>query len=333
MSLSMAAIFVLLDPIHPARNVFAQDDQTVHHQMNHEAMEFMMEGHDVVTGKPFSAHDMTEKNSSTGMAPSNEQAPMHGAIKGADAPSAHDHKAMQAKATQENLFKSVGLTEKLGATIPLHLSFTDEKGATVYLSDIVDRPTLLQLVFYHCPQTCNLMMASLAGTLPSVTFEPGKDYRVITVSFDHEDTPLIASETKANYMNLLPRDFPVDQWHFLTGSLDAIRKLTLATGFRFKRVEQHNFIHPNVLMVLGDDGKIIRYLYGVEYLPFDVSMAITEATRGTPALSIKKILTYCFNYDPKGKKYVFKTFQITGMVLMLVLGAFFFFFLRKGNPK
>lgn len=232
-----------------------------------------------------------------------------------------------------NLFESVILDEKLGAKVPLDLTFVDEKGKSVKLSDLIDRPVLLQLVFYQCPQSCNLMMANLASILKSVTFTPGSDFRILTVSFDHEDTPLVASETKSNYMNLLPADFPADEWKYLTGSLTEIKPLTSAVGFRFKRVEQHNFIHPNVLIVLSHDGTVIRYLYGTEYLPFDVSMAITEAAKGTPAVSIKKLLTFCFNYDPKGKKYVFKTFQVSGVLLLLLLGGFFLFVLRKGAKK
>ncbi|MBF0234043.1 MAG: SCO family protein, partial [Desulfamplus sp.] len=234
---------------------------------------------------------------------------------------------------QENLFESVILDEKLGAKIPLDLSFIDENGQAVKLSDLVDRPVLLQLVFYHCPQSCNFMMANLASILESVTFTPGKDYRIVTVSFDHEDTPAIASDTKSNYINLMSASFPTDQWKYLTGNLPEINALTSAVGFKFKRVEQHNFVHPNALIVLSHDGTVIRYLYGTEYLPFDVSMALTEAAKGTPSVSIKKLLTFCFDYDPESKKYVFKTFQVSGIVLLIVLGGFFFIVLRKGNKN
>lgn len=231
----------------------------------------------------------------------------------------------------ENHFNSVGVDEKLGEKIPLDLPFVDEEGRSITLGEVVDTPVLLQLVFYHCPQACNMMMANLASILESVTFVPGEDYRIVTVSFDHEDDPAIASDTKSNYMNILSDEFPKDQWHYLTGTTPAIHALTSAVGFRFKRLKQHNFVHPNVLIVLSGDGTIIRYLYGLEYLPFDVSMAITEAVRGTPAISIKKLLSYCFDYDPEGKKYVFKAFRVSGVVLILLLGAFFLLLLKKGN--
>lgn len=235
-------------------------------------------------------------------------------------------------ATDETaLFNSVGMDEKLGRKIPSDIVFRDSGGRSVRLGDLLGVPVILQLVFYSCPQSCNLMMAGLATILGDVTATPGKDYRIVTISFDTDDTPDIAADTKFNYMKLLPPGFPEDQWHYLTGDVNAVRDITRAVGFRFKKTGVNNFIHPNVMTVLGPDGTIIRYLYGLDYLPFDVSMALTEASRGTPAISIKKLLTYCFDYDPKGKKYVFKSFQAAAVAVLLVLGGFFYFLLRKGN--
>ncbi len=245
--------------------------------------------------------------------------------------SSHVHTEMSESEMANNLFASVGVDEKLGEKIPLDLTFWNEKGEKVMLRELVDRPILLQLIFYHCPGACNMMMANLASILDDVTFIAGEGYRIITVSFDHEETPTMASNAKANYMNLVTDEFPQDAWHYLTGKISEIHALTSAVGFSFKQIEQHNFVHPNVLIALGEDGAVIRYLYGMEYLPFDVSMAITEASKGTPSISIKKLLTYCFDYDPKGKTYVFKTFRIFGLILILGLGTFLFFLLRKGR--
>ncbi|MBI9089350.1 MAG: SCO family protein [Desulfobacterium sp.] len=242
---------------------------------------------------------------------------------------------LQAPKDTPVLFSGVGISEHLGKTIPLDLTFRDEAGRGVLLKDLVDGPTLLQLVFYHCPQACSMMMASLASVLDGVTFEPGKEYRVVTVSFDHEETFKLAAETKRNYLKRVKGEFPADQWRFLTGDLAEIQRLTEAVGFRFKRLGQHNFVHPNALVVLGEDGVIIRYLYGLSYLPFDVSMALTEALRGTPAISIKKLMTYCFNYDPENNTYVFKTFQVSAVVILALAGVFLAFLLRnkkRGKP-
>ncbi len=251
-----------------------------------------------------------------------------------DAGMGHQHPAPDDSPLQDPedapaLFDSVGLSERLGETVPLDLTFMDEAGRAVPLKDLVDGPTLLQLVFYHCPQACNMMMASLASVLHGVTFEPGKEYGVVTVSFDHEETFRMAAETKRNYLKMVKGGFPADQWRFLTGEVPEIQGLTRAVGFRFKQVGQHNFVHPNVLVVLGGDGTIIRYLYGLEYLPFDVSMALTEASRGTPGISIKKLMTYCFDYDPEHKTYVFKTFQVSALAILVLAGGFLVFLLRK----
>ena len=245
----------------------------------------------------------------------------------------HDHQKMNDDETANNLFASVGVDEKLGEKVPLDLTFLNEKGERVTLKDLVDRPVLLQLVFYHCPGACNIMMANLASIVKDITFTPGKAYRIITVSFDHEETPTMAANAKANYMNLVGADFPRQEWNYLTGKIPEIHALTSAVGFHFKRLEAHNFVHPNVLIALGADGRVIRYLYGTEYLPFDVSMAITEASKGTPSISIKKLLTYCFDYDPKGKTYVFKMFRVFGLVLIFGLAIFLFFLFRKGAVK
>ncbi|MFH1155111.1 MAG: SCO family protein [Pseudomonadota bacterium] len=243
----------------------------------------------------------------------------------------HKHMEMPMPTQVQPAMDDVGLDEHLGGIVPGDPVFMDESGQPVRLGDFLDRPVLLQLVFYHCPQSCSLMMAGLANILKDVTLSPGKDFRILSISFDNEDTPQVARDTKANYMALLKPGFPVGEWHFLTGDAGAIQGVTQAVGFRFKRVEEHNFIHPNVLIALGPGGKIIRYLYGVSYLPFDVSMALTEASRGMPSISIRKLLTYCFDYDPKGKKYVFRTFRIMGGAVLLALGAFLVFLLRKGG--
>ena len=225
----------------------------------------------------------------------------------------------------------VGIDEKLGQLIFLDASFKDEKGATIKLGDRIDKPTLLLPVFYHCPMTCDMMMANLAAALNKVNLKAGEDFHVMSFSFDDEDTPKIAYDSKINYTKILKAGFPENSWNFLTGNAPDIRRVTDSAGYHFKKTGPHDFIHPNALIVLANDGMIIRYLYGPSFLPFDISMALTEATRGTPSVSIKKLLTYCFDYDPKGKKYVFKTFRIMGSVIFLTLGLFYFFVLRRGK--
>lgn len=225
--------------------------------------------------------------------------------------------------------EAAGITEKLGEIIPGDIRFLDENGNILVLSDFIDRPTLILPVFYHCPRTCSLLLANLARALNDVTFAPGESYRVISFSFDEVETPSDAAYAKKNYLNLLRRDFPASAWRFITGDLKNINTLSETMGFQFKRLAPHSFVHPNILLCVGPDRKIIRYLYGPDFLPFDISMAIAEAERGTPGISIKKIVSLCFAYDPKGKRYVFKTFRISGVIIISLLAVFILFLVRK----
>lgn len=225
----------------------------------------------------------------------------------------------------------VGVTENLGGAIPLDAQFVDENGKPVDLKNFIDRPTLILPVFFHCPQECSILLANLASALNDVSFKPGPEYRVIAVSFDSEETSHDALLAKKDYLRLLRKDFPENDWKFLTGNAQSIQGTTRAIGFLFKKLSTHDFVHPNVLICVAAGGKIIRYLYGPYFLPFDISMAISEAIKGTPGISIKKLASYCFSYDPVGKKYVFKSFQITGAAILGFLAVFLFFLLRKKN--
>jgi len=227
----------------------------------------------------------------------------------------------------------VGITENLGHYIPLNTRFTDENGNPLTLSGFIDRPTLIVPVFYRCPQSCPILLSNLAGALNEVGLKPGKEYKVITLSMDDQETPKDALEARKNYLRTLRNDFPMEDWKFLTGNKENVQAVTDALGFKFKKIDERNFVHPNVLICVAADGKIIRYLHGTYMLPFDISMSIAEAEKGTPGLSIKKLASYCFAYDPVGKKYVFKTFRITGIAILSVLGIFLFFLLRKRKDQ
>jgi protein SCO1/2 len=232
---------------------------------------------------------------------------------------------------QDDSGKAVGVEEKLGKIIPLDLTFKDAHNRPLILRDFINKPTLLLPVYFYCTQTCGLLLANLAASLNDYNSDPGKDYHVIAFSFDEAETSGIALEAKANYFKILTKDFPEDKWKFLTGDAASIKAVTTAIGFQFKKTGPHLFAHPNVLVAIAGDGKIIRYLYGPNFLAFDIGMALAEAEKGEPGISINKILTLCFDYDLKSKRYVFKTFRILGAVIVILLVAFFFFVLRKGN--
>lgn len=224
-----------------------------------------------------------------------------------------------------------GVDEKLGQIIPLDSVFKDENGRTLRLKDMIDRPVVFIPAYYHCPKSCSLGLSNLAVALRSAPMVPGKDYRVISLSFNDEETPAIAQKAKHDYMGLLPRNFPENEWFFLTGTKKNIHAVLDALGYGFKKDESGSYVHPNALIIIAGNGKIIRYIYGSTYLGADIAMGISEARSGTPSVSVKRILSFCFNYDPKSNRFVFKTLNISAIIIGICFALFVLFVLRKKN--
>jgi protein SCO1/2 len=245
---------------------------------------------------------------------------------GALMPQGHDHASMEA---QSKLETKVGVDEHLGEKIPLDAVFVDEQGQQLQIGAAITKPTLVLPIFFSCTVTCPIMLANLAKAINDVPLELGRDYGVIAFSFDEEDEPELARKAKKNFTKILEQGLPREEWRFLTSGEESIRSLTDALGFNFKRTGEHMFIHPNVLIALAPDGKIIRYLYGPRFLPFDVGMALTEAAKGTPGLSIRKLLTYCFDYDPESRGYIVRSFRLLALGIVALLAVVFFFIVRK----
>jgi len=215
----------------------------------------------------------------------------------------------------------VGVDEKLGDTVPLDVPFLDENGRKVLLKDLVDRPTVLSLVYFRCPGICGPLLGGISDVVDRLDLKAGTDYRVLTISFNPADTPELAIQKKSNYFKAFHKDMPLDAWRFLTGTPESIAAITGAVGFKYEPAGSE-FIHPATIMVLSPKGKIARYLYGVTFLPFDLKMALTEAAEGRVGATINKVLLFCFSYDPEGKTYVFNILKITGIVTLLVVGLF-----------
>jgi len=241
-----------------------------------------------------------------------------------------DHAKMVMAAEKEApaLVRQVKVEEQLGSTAALDTYFKDEKGKSVKLEALFDKPVVLLPIYFLCPSICNFLQADLAKALNLVNQIPGKDFNVISLSFSDDEDPAHAYTAKQNYSNLITRDFPLENWFYLTGDKENIRKLTDSLGYYFTKTRPHFYIHPSVLVVLAGDGKIIRYLYGPDFLPFDLGMALSEAKRGEPGISIKRgVLSFCFDYDPENKTYVFKLFRITGTAILSLLLGFIVFLL------
>lgn len=227
---------------------------------------------------------------------------------------------------------AVGLDEHLGARIPLDLTFRDETGRVVRLSELITGPTLILPVFYRCTNVCNYQQARIANILKSLKFRPAEEYRVISVSFDEHETPELAAKSKQMHLSTMNTPFPADGWRFLTGERDAIIQLTNAIGFHFER-RNNDFIHPVVSLVVSHNGTIIRYLYGVAILPKDLALALAEAHKGVAGASIRRIVEYCFTYDPVAKTYVFNLLRISATAVILCAGSFLLYLTLSGRKR
>jgi protein SCO1/2 len=216
----------------------------------------------------------------------------------------------------------ISLDEKLGAVIPADIVLKDENGRPVNLRSLSDRPLIIAPVYLHCSHVCPLLLTNLAGAIGKMDLvNPGKDFRVVALSFDEREGPEVAREKKPNYLAAVGKPFPADAWSFLTGDNANIRKFTDAVGFTFQR-DGEDFSHPVVVIVLAPGGKVVRYLYGTSFLPFELTMAVTEAARGTIGSPAARVLNYCFSYDPLKKSYVFNILKVTGTVMVLFVGGF-----------
>ena len=239
-----------------------------------------------------------------------------------------------AAAIQTPVVQEIGIVEHLGEMAPLDLFFQDENGDTVLLRDFSTKPLVISLVYFSCPGICSPLLGGVVDVLDRMDLQPGKDYRAVTISFDPSDSPALAREKKKNYFQAFRRGpFPEEEWKWLTADSITIQKFTDAVGFKFKK-EGKDFAHAGALIVLGADGKISRYLRGIEFQPFDLKMAITEAGQGRVGPTISKVLLYCFSYDPAGKKYVFNFTRVGGTIFLAGLLIFIAFLtIKKQNRK
>jgi protein SCO1 len=228
----------------------------------------------------------------------------------------------------------IALDEKLGQYIPDDAVFFDEHGTRISLKEAIVKPTIIAPVYLGCSHECPLLLTGLAQVLGKIDImKPEKDFRVITLSFDDKDDPTIALDKKKNYIKAVGRPFPEESWKFLTSDAVNIRKFTDSIGFKFQRDGEHDFSHPVTLVVVSPQGKIVRYLEGISFLPFEVTMALTEASQGKVGSPARKVLMYCFSYDPLKKSYVFNILKVTATVMVLFVASFFAYLMISSRKK
>lgn len=245
--------------------------------------------------------------------------------------------AFSLSAQQDNrpvLARGVTILQKLNSPVPLDLTFRDEANQPVALrSYFTQKPVVLALVYYNCPNLCSLTLTEMVRALHRLSFEPGRDYEVVIVSFDPSETPQLASEKKSNYAKVFGRPSFNSGWHFLTGTQDSIAPLASAVGFKYRWDEPtHQFVHAGGIMIATPDGKLSRYFYGVRYAPADLRLALVEASQGKIGSPVDDLLLFCFHYDAAQGRYtpvIFNMLKIAAALTMLGLGALLFFLLRR----
>jgi protein SCO1/2 len=228
---------------------------------------------------------------------------------------------------------NLGIEQHLDSQIPPDLAFVDDTGHPVKLGDYFGKkPLILNLVYYNCPMLCGEELAGLSSAMRVVKFEVGKEFDVITVSFNPKETPELAAAKKKEYLQRYGRPNATAGWHFLTGPAESINALTKTVGFQYQYDESKNqYAHATAIMVLTPQGRISRYFYGVEFPPKDLRMGLVEASQGKIGNAVDQVLLYCYHYDPAAGKYgavVSNMLKIGGALTVLILVAMILIFLR-----
>jgi len=226
----------------------------------------------------------------------------------------------------------IGVVEHLGDTLPMDLLFNNEKGENVRLGDVINKPTIITLVYFDCPGLCSPLLDGVSEVMEKMDLKLGTDYDVLTVSFNTADTPERAVEKKQNFLRKRSKE-EAEHWGYLTGDSANISQLVEAIGFKYKKAG-NDWIHAAVITVVSPGGKITRYLYGTHFLPFDVTMAIGEAAKGIPRPTINRVLEFCFSYDPSGRRYVLDVTKVSGIIILFIgLVVFITLIIRSRTKK
>jgi protein SCO1/2 len=229
-----------------------------------------------------------------------------------------------AAATMPTALQNVGFEPPLNGPMPLDLSFRDETGRRVQLREYFgQKPVVLAFVYYNCPMLCDQVEQGVVGVLRMLSFNPGRDYEVVFVSFDSRETPEMAAEKKKKALVHFRRPETDSGWHFLTGSKESIEAAAKAANFRFSFDAKSNlFAHASGVLVLTPDGHISRYFYGVEYPGRDMRLGLVDASAGKIGTPIDHVLLYCYHYDPAAATYsasILKIVRLGGVLTILCI--------------
>jgi protein SCO1/2 len=229
--------------------------------------------------------------------------------------------------SQTSLFDQqmqVGFDEKQGQYAALDVHLVNEAGDTVLLKDVISRPTILNLVYFNCPGTCSPLMWGVSKFIDAVDLQLGSDYEVITISFDSSERIGLGIKKKASYISTMTKKESAEHWHFFVSDSSNIAKLTQSVGFNYRLINGQ-YVHPTGLIALAPDGKIVRYLRGIEFLPFDIKITMVEAVDGKIGPSINRLLAVCYSYDDEGNKFVFNVTRVSAIVITFFVVLIFIY--------
>jgi protein SCO1 len=240
----------------------------------------------------------------------------------------------QVSSTLPAPLREIGFDQNLDQRVPLDTSFTDESGRAVRIGDYFGRrPVVLVFAYYDCPMLCTLVVNGLGSALGVISLTPGRDFEIVVVSFDPRDRPASAAAKKAAFVERYKRAGATDGAHFLTGHRASIDRLTKAAGFRYVWDEAtKQFAHPSGVIVLTPDGRLARYLFGIEYGPRDLRLGIVEASEGRVGNPADALLLYCYHYDPMTGRYglvIMRALRLAGIATVLALGVFIVVMVRR----
>jgi protein SCO1 len=229
--------------------------------------------------------------------------------------------------SQENKLvePEIGIAEHLDSIVPANIQIINEQGDTVFLRSLIDKPTVLNLVYFRCPGICTPLMDGIADMVSKSDLVIGKDYQILTVSFDPREGIDLAKNKKKNYLKLVKKEGVASGWKFFVGDSLNIANITRFFGFKYKR-NGNDFIHAAAILVLSPQGKITRYHYGTFFQPFEFKMSVIEANKGLSQPTVNRVLQYCFKYDTQGKRYVLNVTRVSATIIIF-LALFLFLFL------
>ncbi len=229
--------------------------------------------------------------------------------------------------TPQAVLDDVGVSEQLDGQVPLDAIFKDEQGKMVRFGDFVDgkRPVVLVLAYHSCKTLCSFVQNAVLDSLKAIRWTVGNEFEVVTLSIDARDTVAIANGKKNETMTSYAREGASRGWHFLTGDDQNVHRVSDAVGWKFHKDIDGEIAHPAAVMLLKPNGRVARYLYGIEFAPNDMSLGLLEASEGHNITTIDRIKLYCYHYDPHQRKYALlatHVMEIGGGLTVLLLAAF-----------